>query len=393
LFTEWATLQRSGSFDRVGRTIVEASTTLKGVEEGMRKFIITCALAALGVLILLPDSGEAGRRRRSSGNYYSTGSSYSTVTPVSSPTASNEIKKQPIVVGKLWSHSRTNRTEYDYNWAARREWHNEEAKPWLFSDRLRIKLNLREDLAEISDQLQVKLTWNYMHRSQHVNEAWAAIQHDGDDRYVDLSGLDEGRLIKARLEIYRPAAENTAESDSEATMTPVSLAHAGGDYQRVGEVHAPYYGVTSSEENEEWRRRARIISFSFSQWYHDEAYGGRYCSYDCWSFYRKSADSELSGFTKRSISNSDVPRLSKEGQRFHGDYLIMSGHYGMALCYDEDRDHFCSIEGNYALSGPHRIQIDTHYHGLYTWHTIMSITELPKAEPQTSEVRPASMSN
>lgn len=357
----------------------------------MRTFIYKCALVALGLLILVPGSAEAGRRKRSSGNYNNNSYSTPTVAPVSTSPSASARATQPIVAGKLWQHTRTDRTEYDYNWAAQRNWHYKDTKQWLYSDRVRIKLNLRSDLAKISEQLKVKMTWNYMHRSKHITETWATIQHEGDDRFVDLPGLDEGRLIQAKLEIYRPTESSTM--DGGMTIAPVSVtSEAGTDapegYELLGAIHAPYYGATSSITNEEWKRRARIISFSFSQWYHDEAYGGRYCSYDCWSFYRKSADSELAGFTKQSISRSDVPRLAKEGKRFHGDYLIMSGHYGMALCYDEDRDHFCSIEGNYALSGPHRIQIDKHYHGLYTWHTIMGLVETPQA--RIEPLRPVS---
>ena len=362
----------------------------------MRTSFYQCAIVALGLLILTPGAADAGRRNRS--NSYGYSSSYSTPTVTqasSSPTA------PAIFVGKLWKQTRTDRTEYDYNWAARRSWHNKTSKQWLFSDRLQIKLNLRDDLAKIEDSLKVKMTWNYMHRSKHITETWATIQQDGDDRFIELTGLDEGRLIHAKLEIFRPtnpaaaeanpaAAEaNPAAAEGQVTIAPVSMnteSEAPAGYERVGAIHAPYFGVTSSVTNEEWKRRARIISFGFSQWYHDEAYGGRYCNYDCWSFIKKSADSELAGFTKKSVSNSDVPRLSKEGKRFHGDFLTMSGHYGMALCYDEDRDHFCSIEGNYALSGPHRIQIDQHYHGLYTWHTIMSLTETPQAKAKPIQV-------
>lgn len=365
----------------------------------MRTSFYTYALLAVGLLMLIPDGADAARRRRSSGNYYSNNvTTTSTVTPVSAtPTAPT---RQPLVLGKLWSHSRTDRSEYDYNWAAKRSWHNKETKQWLYSDRIRIKLNLRDDLAKIDEQLKFKLTWNYMHRSKHITETWATIQRDGEDRFIDLAGLDEGRLIEARVEIYRPTGEVAPQR--QVIIAPVSMSSDSSDaaqdagtpagYELVGAIHAPYYGATSSITNEEWKRRARIISFSFSQWYHDEAYGGRYCSYDCWSFYRKSADSELAGFAKKSISNSDVPRLSKEGKRFHGDFLTMSGHYGMALCYDEDRDHFCSIEGNYALSGPHRIQIDKHYHGLYTWYSIMGLVETPAARAVPA-VRPASSMN
>jgi len=284
--------------------------------------------------ILAPADADAARRRRSSGNYYSSGSSNSTTSSVTPVSKSTEPQKPTYVLGKQWTKKRTDRTEYDYNWAARRDWYNSEAKQWLFSDRVRIKLRLREDLAKIEDQLKIKMR------------------------------------------------KTATAADGDAKVTTVAATPFDDSYERVGAIHAPYYGVTGSETNDEWQTRAQIISFSFSQWYHDEAYGGRYSNYDCWSFYRKSADSELAGYTKKSVSNSDVPRLSKEGKRFHGDYLIMSGHYGMALCYDEDRDHFCSIEGNYALSGPHRIQIDKRYHNLYTWHTIMSITPVAESKPQ-----------
>ncbi len=356
----------------------------------MRRTLCTWAVLALGLLILVPDEADARRRRsRKNNNYYS--SNY--VRPTSTTTVANNTpekaeKKAPRwTVGKLWKHTRGDRTEYDYNWAARRDWKKPEAKPWLFADRVRIKLDLRDDLRPLADQLKVKLTWNYMHRSKTLHTTWAEIQQDGEDRYLDLTGLDEGRLVKARLEIFRPqATEATA-----AQITPATFAASkqGDDtpagYERVGAVHAPYYGVTGSEANEEWQRRAQIVSFSFSQWYHDEAYGGRYCNYDCYSFYQKSANSELAGFTKKSVANSDVPKLSKAGRRFHGDYLIMSGHYGMGLCYDEDTDRFCSIEGNYALSGPYRINIDQNYHGLYTWHTIMNIVPRAKSAPAKVE--------
>jgi len=330
--------------------------------------------------ILAPADADAARRRRSSGNYYSSGSSNSTTSSVTPVSKSTEPQKPTYVLGKQWTKKRTDRTEYDYNWAARRDWYNSEAKQWLFSDRVRIKLRLREDLAKIEDQLKIKMSWAYMHRSKHISEVWAEVQRDGEDRYLELTGLEEGRLVQVGIEIFRPKTATAADGD--AKVTTVAATPFDDSYERVGAIHAPYYGVTGSETNDEWQTRAQIISFSFSQWYHDEAYGGRYSNYDCWSFYRKSADSELAGYTKKSVSNSDVPRLSKEGKRFHGDYLIMSGHYGMALCYDEDRDHFCSIEGNYALSGPHRIQIDKRYHNLYTWHTIMSITPVAESKPQ-----------
>jgi hypothetical protein len=146
----------------------------------------------------------------------------------------------------------------------------------------------------------------------------------------------------------------------------------------------PYHGATGSDSNEEWERRARIISFAFSQWYVDHANGRRVCSYNCRSFYQTCVSSEMKGFQLRSIGRTTFRDRSKEGMRSHGDFLIKSGHCGMAVCYDEDTGRLCTIEGNYGMNGPHRINIAPR-RSTGSWYAIRHL----EAKPQPAEVEPA----
>ena len=105
-------------------------------------------------VFLLPDVADARRRR-------------STSSGMARPTFSDTGP----VTGVIRKRSSVNRTEYDYNWAARRDWFKDEAKQWIFPDKVRIKLLLREDLVEISDQLVAKIEWIYRHHSKTFYES------------------------------------------------------------------------------------------------------------------------------------------------------------------------------------------------------------------------------
>jgi len=336
----------------------------------MRNSIHQYVLVSLAAIFLYPDTSDARpfRRRgnqRGGGGFVAT--ALSTVT-------------RPVI-GIIRKRSQLDRSEYDYDWAARRDWHKEGAKKRLFANKVRVKLLLKKDLASAPDHIRVRVTWWYLHRSKTQHTAWASVRQDGSDVFYDVDGLEEGRLVKVVSDIYRKTDEQPASEKLIKNGTFVK--NSEGTFKYVGRLHVPYYGVTTSENIEGLKRRARIISFSFSQWYVDEAYGGRYCNYDCYSFYQTSTSGELNGFNLQAVSHSDVPQLSKNGKRFHGDYLIMSGHYGMALCYDEDTGNFCTIEGNYALNGPYRINIDPSNHGLYTWSSIMSISAEKNTKNET----------
>ena len=342
----------------------------------MEKQTHKCLLIGLVLSFAVVDLCEAlprhrRARRRGNDNY---NHSYA------ADTGPSAVEQGPVV-GVIREHTGINRSEYDYNWAARRNWHKQDGKKWLFADKVRAKLWLRKDLAKAPEELRVKIHWQYMHRTGTMYQAWAGIHRDGDDFYYELPGLEEGRLVKLTTDVYLKTAD---EPPSEEAIKNASfIKNNEGTFKYVGRLHLPYYGVTSSDSNEELKRRARIVSFAFSQWYVDECYGGRYCSYDCVSFYSTSTAGELDGFTFRYVPHDNVAELAKKGQRFHGDYLTMPGHVGMALCYDQDTGNFCTIEGNYALAGPYRINIDPHFHGLYTWSSISTIVaEQPPAAPE-----------
>ncbi|MCH8839982.1 MAG: hypothetical protein IH831_04770 [Planctomycetes bacterium] len=308
-------------------------------------------------VFLLPDVANARRRRSTSSGM--AGSTFSDTGPVT---------------GVIRKRSSVNRTEYDYNWAARRDWFKDEAKQWIFPDKVRVKLLLKDDLVEMSDQLVAKIDWIYRHHSKTPYESVARLQQDGEDVFFDLEGLEEGRVVSLWVHLYRPKTEEDSEKTAVEELDGETLV-------RLGKIHLPYHGATGSDSNEEWETRARIISFAFSQWYVDHAYGGRYCNYDCYSFYKTSVSSEMKGFQLRSIGRSTFRERSQEGMRTHGDFLIKSGHYGMAVCYDEDTGRLCTIEGNYGMNGPHRINLAPH-RSTGSWHTIRHI----EAEPQPAEV-------
>ena len=319
-------------------------------------------------VFLLPDVANARRRR-------------STSSGMARPTFSDTGP----VTGVIRKRSSVNRTEYDYNWAARRDWFKDEAKQWIFPDKVRVKLLLREDFVEISDQLVAKIEWIYRHHSKTFYESVARLQQDGDDVFFDLEGLEEGRVVSLWVHLYRPKTEENSEKTVIEELDGETLV-------RLGKIHLPYHGATGSDSNEEWETRARIISFAFSQWYVDHAYGGRYCNYNCYSFYKASASSEMEGFQLRNIGRSTLKERSQEGMRSHGDFLIKSGHYGMAVCYDQDTGRLCTIEGNYGMNGPRRINLAPN-RSMGNWHTIRHLEAIPKpavaklAEAQPGEVK------
>jgi hypothetical protein len=329
-------------------------------------------LIGLTSLLLLPETSQAQlfrRRFRSYNNYnYSGGGMIS-----SSPLA----KLARPLVGFLHKRTRRNRSEYDYNWAARRDWYRQDAEPVLFADKVRVKVMLKPAVAKSDQDLLVRASWVYLHKSRTWHTDWMPVDRQGDDAYYDLTGLEEGRLVKIVSDVYAA----TEHEPSEAELKKASYVKtATGNYQYIGRMHVPYYGVTSSQDNEEWKRRAQIVSFGFSQWYADEAYGGRRCSYDCYSFFRRCTSGELNGFELKPVSRQSIPRLTKQGKRIHGDFLTKPGHYGMALCYDQDTNNLITLEGNYALNGPYRINIDPYRHGLHTWSSIQTISARKKVQ-------------
>jgi hypothetical protein len=340
----------------------------------MPKYLHSCVCVVVGLssLMLEPQSSDAGIFRRRGGGGQSTGLIAATVGAVTKP-----------VVGFIRDRGGIQRDEYDYNWAARRNWHQESAPPMLFADKVRVKLLLTDQQAKVRPDLRVRASWVYLHKSKTLHTAWVELQQDGSDVYYDLPGLEEGRVVKVVSDFYlktdqQPPNENAVKNAS-------FVVNGEGTFKYVGRMHVPYYGVTSSNSNEELKRRAWVVSFGLSQWYVDEAYGGRRCSYDCYSFYRTSTSGELEGFALRPIPQSSIPELARKGKRFHGDFLIKPGHYGMALCYDEDTGNFCTLEGNYALNGPYRINIDPYRHGLNTWSSIMTISPEEKAQPAAAD--------
>ncbi len=330
----------------------------------MRSSFSRLLIFSMIAVFFLPDMADA--RRRSRGRSYSSG------------TARPTFSDKGPVTGVIRKRRSVNRTEYDYNWAARRDWYQDEAKQWIFPDKVRVKLLLKDDLVEISDQLVAKIEWIYRHHSKTPYESVARLQQDGEDVFFDLEGLEEGRVVSLTTYLYR---SKTEEDSEEANVEQLD----GKTLVRIGKIHLPYHGATGSDSNEEWETRARIVSFAFSQWYVDHAYGGRYCNYNCYSFYKTSVSSEMKGFQLQRIGRSTFRERSEEGMRSHGDFLITSGHYGMAVCYDEDTGRLCTIEGNYAMNGPHRINLAPH-RSTGSWHTIRHI----EAEPQPAEVELAS---
>ncbi len=336
----------------------------------MRSNMSKILLVGLIAVFLAPEVCDAQRRRRRRrNNYYSGGFLSSPLASVAKP-----------FIGLIRERSGVNRNEYNYNWAARRNWHEEETTPMLFADRVRVRVMLKDEHQEIRDELKVRATWVYLHKTKTEHTAWVDLKQDGDEAYFEVPELEEGRVVKVISDFYISTDETPAK---ERLDNGEFVKRDTGTFKHVDEMHVPYYGVTTSETNEELQRRAQIVSFAFSQWYVDEAYGGRYCHYDCYSFYQSCASGELEGFQFEAVAHANVPQLAKEGKRFHGDYLIMPGHYGMALCYDEDTGNFITIEGNYALNGPYRINIDPYYHGLYTWSSIMTIVAEGDQETST----------
>jgi hypothetical protein len=328
-------------------------------------------LLGLAAIFFIPETSDAQiffRRRRNNYSYnYNSGGN----TPVANTLAN---LARPLV-GIVRKRSNRNRSEYDYNWAARRDWHNGEAEAMLFADRVRIKMLLKNETAKVFEDLRVHVSWAYLHKSKTWHTQWVDLIRDGDDVYFDVTGIEEGRVVKIVTDMYLRIDPQPAQPTMRtASFAPGEAGQPKPRFKYLGRMHTPYYGVTTSESNEELKRRARIVSFGLSQWYADEAYGGRYCNYDCYSFFQTSARGELNGFQLVSISRDSVAKLSKQGKRIHGDYLIKPGHFGMALCYDEDTGNLCTLEGNYALSGPYRINIDPRLHGLHTWSSIMTIT-------------------
>jgi hypothetical protein len=343
----------------------------------MRKSTLICLLLAVAASFFIPDTSEAQWfRRRRGGNY---NYNYSGGVVSNTPLAN---LARPLA-GILRKRSSRNRSEYDYNWAARRDWHNDMGEQVLFADKVRVNVLLKNETAKALSDLRVHVSWVYLHKSKTWHTQWVDLVQDGDGVYFDVTGLEEGRVVKIVTDLYQ-------RIDEQPMMRTASFA-ADEDakkakFKYLGRMHVPYYGVTSSDTNEELKRRARVVSFGLSQWYADEAYGGRYCNYDCHSFFKTSTSGELDGFKLVSVSRDEIATLSKQGKRFHGDYLIKPGHYGMALCYDEDTGNFCTLEGNYALNGPYRINIDPYRHGIYTWSSIMTIAEVkPKPEEVKAE--------
>lgn len=342
----------------------------------MKKNIQVCVLVGLVALLFIPEASQAQIFRRWRGNYnynynYNGGGNF-----FSAPLAT---VAKPFV-GMIRRRSNRNRSEYDYNWAARRVWHNDDAGPMLFADKVRVKVLLKDETAKAHEDLRIHVSYVYLHKSKTWHKQWVDLVRDGDEVYFDVTGLEEGRVVKIVPDLYRKTAKDEPE------VKTASFVQGKEDKLKyLGRMHAPYYGVTSSEDNEELQRRAQIVSFGLSQWYADEAYGGRYCNYDCHSFFTSSTSGELKGFKLQPVSRANVPKLAKQGKRFHGDYLIMPGHYGMALCYDEDTGNFCTLEGNYALNGPYRINIDPYRHGLNTWSSIMTISQVKEAPAKDKE--------
>jgi hypothetical protein len=336
-------------------------------------------LVGLIALLFLADVGHAQLFRwRRGGGGYTTNTNVVAAVP-------RAIARGPFI-GFLRKRSTRNRTEYDYNWAARRDWYQADAPQMLFADKVRVKVLLKDAYAQTPDSLRVRVHWVYLHKSKTWHTDWVDLQQDGRNVYYELPGLEEGRLVKVISDFYL----KTDVQPSEAAIKSASYVKTDeGTFKYVGRMHVPYYGVTSSEDNEELKRRAQIVSFSFSQWYADESYGGRRCNYDCYSFFQSSTSGELSGFKLQPVSHAKIPTLAKQGKRFHGDYLIKPGHYGMALCYDEDTGNLCTIEGNYALNGPYRINIDPYRHGIYTWSSIMTISQEKKPVPAKAKPKEA----
>ncbi|MEQ8787422.1 MAG: hypothetical protein RIC55_14050 [Pirellulaceae bacterium] len=341
----------------------------------MREKICWSMLVALAAVFLLAETSEAQlfRRGRRYNNYnYSGGGNMVSSTPLAN-------LAKPLM-GFLHNRTRRNRSEYDYNWAARRDWHRDQAEPVLFADKVRVNVMLKPTTASSQEKLLVRASWVYLHKSRTWHTDWMPVERVGDKAYYDLAGLEEGRVVKIISDIYIATDKEPSES---ALKNASYVKTETGNYKYVGRMHVPYYGVTSSENNEELKRRAQIVSFGFSQWYADEAYGGRRCSYDCYSFFRSCTSGELSGFELKPVSRQHIPTLSKRGKRIHGDFLTKPGHYGMALCYDEDTKNLITLEGNYALNGPYRINIDPYRHGLNTWSSIQTISaKKPKPAPQ-----------
>ena len=221
--------------------------------------------------------------------------------------------------------SKANRSEYDYNWAARRDWYNDDAPQMLFADKVRIKVLMKDQYLPFKDDLRIRASWVYLHKSKTWHSDWVDIVHDGSNVYYDLPNLEEGRVIKVISDLYVKTDE---QPPSEKSVKRASFVkNEEGTFKYIGRIHVPYYGATTSETDEELKRRAQIVSFGFSQWYADEAYGGRRCSYDCYSFFKSCTSGELSGFQLKSLSRSHVPTLAKRGKRLHGDYLIKPGHF------------------------------------------------------------------